>query len=63
MSAQIIPIASVRSEDQAWDAYVEKAKLLADNPKLLLDRSFNEDLALRHERWRRLFLFNEGVRR
>jgi hypothetical protein len=42
--------------DEAWGSYSAKARLLSDDPKLLCDRKFNEDLARLHERWRRLYL-------
>lgn len=45
--------------DEAWNRYVDKARELENNHKLLTDRQFNEDLARLHERWRLLFLRSE----
>jgi hypothetical protein len=62
MSAQILSLASEAAVDSAWQSYVEEAARLADDPRLLCDRAFNEELTRRHERWRRLFLMQEGGR-
>ena len=45
--------------DEAWEAYASLARKIAEDASLLSDRSFNQDLARKHERWRRLFLIQE----
>lgn len=57
---QVIQLVSEGAVDAAWSSYTEKAVLLADNPALLCDRRFNEELTRRHERWRKLFLLQEA---
>lgn len=56
----VIELASPPRVDEAWEQYQSLAVQLRDNPHLLADRSFNERMAKAHERWRRLFLMQEG---
>lgn len=56
---QLIILASESAVDGAWTDYAREAARLADNPRLLCDRAFNEELTRRHERWRRLFLMQD----
>lgn len=49
-----------QSVDAAWLDYADDAKRLSVEPHLLADRAFNERLARKHERWRKLFLFQDG---
>ena len=58
----VVELASVERVDQAWQLYADKAAELVDNPHLLCDRGFNEELARRHERWKRVFLIQEAER-
>lgn len=58
----VIQLATEQSVDQAWNAYAEWARRLSDDHSLLADRSFNEEMARRHERWKRLFITQEAGR-
>lgn len=55
MSADVIDLLAETTLDEAWAAYAKEARKLADKPKLLSDRAFNEKLARLHKRWLRLF--------
>lgn len=55
MSAEVIQIASDARVNEAWDAYAAEAVKLADDPALLINRAFNENLARLHRAWLRLF--------
>ena len=55
----VIPISSEQRVEDAWEAYAEMARRISDDATLLFDRPFNEELARRHERWRRLFLIGD----
>lgn len=59
MSGNVIQIASESSVSEAWEAYAEMARRISSDSTLLFDRPFNEELARRHEKWRKLFLFGE----
>jgi hypothetical protein len=59
---QVIQLANEAAVDTAWESYAQAAGRLADNPRLLTDRAFNEELARLHERWKRLFLVSEAGR-
>lgn len=59
MSAQIIELVSEDAVDKAWNAYAQEACKLVAEPSLIANRSFNEELARRHERWVRLFLIQD----
>lgn len=60
MSAHnIIELGNVESVDTAWERYAEMARQIASDHTLLFDRTFNEELARRHERWKRLFMLGE----
>lgn len=56
---QVFHITSPQSVDEAWEAYASMARRLSDDSALLFDRGFNEELARRHDRWRKLFLMGE----
>ena len=56
----VIPISSEQSVNAAWEAYAEMARRISDDSTLLFDRPFNEELARRHERWKRLFMLQEA---
>lgn len=56
----IIELASERAVDAAWAAYSNKAVLLLDQPSLLVDRQFNEELTRLHEHWKKLFMIQEA---
>lgn len=56
----VVPLASEQAVDQAWEVYREMAVRLMTDPQLRLDRSFNEELTRRHEKWKRLFLIQDG---
>jgi hypothetical protein len=58
--SNVIELASESRVDDAWEAYAAKARQIADDPALLSDRAFNEDLAKLHEKWKRLFLMQEA---
>lgn len=60
MSAQILQLVSEAAVDLAWTEYAREAARLADNPRLLCDRAFNERLTRLYEKWRRLFLLQEA---
>lgn len=55
----VVQLASEERVDAAWDAYASMAARLSDDPKLLCDREFNQELARRHEHWKRLFMMGE----
>ncbi|MDB5584289.1 MAG: hypothetical protein JWR80_9465 [Bradyrhizobium sp.] len=57
--AQIIDLVSEQRVDQAWESYAEFARRLSDDHTLISDRGFNEEMARRHERWRKLFMMQE----
>jgi hypothetical protein len=59
---EVLTFASDMAVDRAWDAYADMAKRLLDDPKLLIDREFREELARRDDRWRKLFLAQERGR-
>lgn len=61
--SNVVELASEERVDEAWETYAAMARRLADDPKLLFDRDFNEGLARRHERWKRLFLMQDGGER
>lgn len=61
-AGNIIELASELGVDAAWDSYVEMARDLVDDPRLLTDREFNQEFTRRHERWRKLFLMQEAPR-
>jgi hypothetical protein len=42
--------------ETAWTAYQQLAVQLRDDPHLIADRTFNQDMARAHEKWRRLYL-------
>jgi hypothetical protein len=50
---QVLTLASEAAVDSAWHDYAREAARLADDPRLLCDRAFNEELTRRHEKWRR----------
>jgi hypothetical protein len=60
MSAQVIELAGQQSVDQAWTDYTDMAKLLSEDHSKLLDRAFHEDFVRRYDRWRKLFLMQDG---
>jgi hypothetical protein len=45
--------------DEAWERYARVPRQMEDNPKLLSDRQFQEDMARAHKHWRTLFLAEE----
>lgn len=53
---QVLPLVTQSSVDEAWEAYRSFAIRLSEDASLLADRGFNEQMAQRHEKWRRLFL-------
>ena len=62
MSAQIHQLFATRADvDAAWARYAEEAKKLADDPKLLIDRPFRENLARLEKEWQRLFMAQEAA--
>jgi hypothetical protein len=58
---QVIHLVSEDAVDQAWHEYSREAAKLADNPKLLIDRAYNEQLTRLHARWQKLFLMQEAA--
>jgi hypothetical protein len=61
MSAQILAFASDDAVNRAWNSYAEHGRKLLDDPRLLIDREFREELARRDDRWRKLFLARENA--
>jgi hypothetical protein len=61
MSAQVIELVTEQRVDEAWCEYSACAIRLRDDPGLLFDRTFNEEMARKHEKWKRLFLRMEWV--
>lgn len=61
MSGNVIELADRATVDSAWESYAELARRIRDDQTLLFDRAFNEELARRHDRWRRLFLIGDRV--
>lgn len=55
----VVEIASDDRVTEAWNLYADKARQIRSDPTLLADREFNEELARRHDRWRKLFLIGE----
>lgn len=62
MSAQVIELVGKQSVDQAWIDYTDMAKQLSQDHSKLIDRAFHEEFARRYDRWRRLFLMQDGER-
>jgi len=58
-SSNVVPLVTQATLTEAWEMYAEQARQVADDPRLLFDKGFNEELARRHDRWRRLFLASE----
>lgn len=62
MSAQIHQLfASEADVDAAWERYASEAKRLVDDPKLIIDRPFRENLARLEREWKRLFMAQEAA--
>lgn len=55
----VVPIAGERAVNEAWEDYAAMARRIGEDSNLLFDRSFNEQLARKHDRWRKLFLMGE----
>lgn len=62
MTAQIFALASESQVDEAWDRYVEFARMLSDDHSKLTDRAFHEEFTRRYDRWRKLFMMSEPPR-
>lgn len=62
MSAQVIQLASVNQVDDAWNQYIEFARVLMEDHTKLCDRTFQEEFARRFERWRKLFTMQDAER-
>lgn len=61
MTAEVHQLFASEAEvDRAWGCYIEKARLLFENPALICDRQFQEEVTRRHERWKKLFLRQEA---
>jgi hypothetical protein len=60
--AQVIELVSEATVDQAWNDYTDMAKLLSEDHTKLTDRTFHEEFTRRYERWRKLFMMQEGGR-
>lgn len=62
MTAQLIELGGKQSVDQAWSDYTDYAKLLSEDHSKLTDRAFHEEFTRRYDRWRKLFLIQDGER-
>lgn len=62
MMGAVVHIASEESVETAWEAYAVLARQLSTDATLIADRTFNERMARAHERWRRLFMIQDGSR-
>lgn len=55
-------LATPYAAEQAWDRYAGFARRVADNPRLLADRRFHEDMLRAHREFRELFEALEDAR-
>lgn len=59
MSAEVIRLVTRERVEKAWAEFVEYAREIVDDPRLLTDRRFYQEFTRRHERWKKLFMAME----
>lgn len=57
----VVEIASEQATVDAFEHFAEWARQISDEPALLWDRPFNEELERRRNKWLRLFNMREGA--
>lgn len=55
-------LATPYAAEQAWERYAEFARRVADDPRLLADRQFHENMLRAHRQFRELFEVLEDAR-
>jgi hypothetical protein len=55
VSDNVVPIPTRLTADAAWSRYRREAQRLLDDPGLLIDRRFREQLLLAEMAWRETF--------
>lgn len=56
---EVIPIVTRAQVEAAWESYRVKAVEVVDNPRLLCDREYNQELAKLYAHWRQIYLQTE----
>lgn len=56
---QVVPFAPAVQADEAWKDYIEYAARAVNNPALLLERPFFNEMTRREDRYKRAFLASE----
>lgn len=56
---EVVTFAPAVQADAFWTEYVEYAARAVNNPQLLLDRAFFNEMARREDRYKRAFLASE----
>jgi hypothetical protein len=56
MSGSVIELITDAAVNEAWERYASLARRVGNDLSLLTDRPFQEELARRHDRFRRLYL-------
>jgi hypothetical protein len=59
MSAEVVQLVSPQTVERAWSDFVEYARDLVDDPRLITDRRFYAEYTRRHEKWKKLFMAME----
>lgn len=58
--SNVIPLVRPEALDAAWERFQAQSLRMIEQPRLLADRSFMEELARREREWKRLFWASES---